>query len=59
VKTTVEEAMSESLTRLLTPKRTIDILRDVQIARRDKRPYVITFVGVNGMFTHGVVQFSD
>lgn len=49
VKTTVEEAMSESLTRLLTPKRTIDILRDVQIARREKRPYVMTFVGVNGV----------
>jgi signal recognition particle receptor subunit alpha len=49
VKTTVTEAMGESITRLLTPKRTIDILRDANIAKLQKRPYVITFVGVNGV----------
>jgi signal recognition particle receptor subunit alpha len=40
--------MNEAITRLLTPKKTIDILRDVQLARKENRPYVITFVGVNG-----------
>jgi signal recognition particle receptor subunit alpha len=49
VKTTVTEAMGESITRLLTPKRTIDILRDANIAKQQKRPYIITFVGVNGV----------
>jgi signal recognition particle receptor subunit alpha len=49
VKTTVIEAMGESITRLLTPKRTIDILRDARIAKQQKRPYIITFVGVNGV----------
>ena len=45
----VRSAMEEALTRILTPKRSIDILRDVRAAREAGRPYVITFVGVNGV----------
>merc|ERR1711913_236300 len=35
--------------KLLTPKRRIDILRDVLEAKENKKPYVITFCGVNGV----------
>jgi len=46
---TVKEALTESLMQLLTPKRRVDIIRDVYEARRNKRPYVMTFCGVNGV----------
>ncbi|KAL0483891.1 signal recognition particle receptor subunit alpha [Acrasis kona] len=50
VKTSVNEAMDEALTRILTPKRNIDVLRDANNARDVlKRPYVMTFCGVNGV----------
>ncbi|VDL74184.1 unnamed protein product [Nippostrongylus brasiliensis] len=45
----VKEAVRESLTQLLTPKRRVDILRDVVEAKQDGRPYVIVFCGVNGV----------
>ncbi|KAI3906465.1 hypothetical protein MKX01_029080 [Papaver californicum] len=35
--------------RMLTPKRSINVLRDVHVAREQGRPYVITFFGVNGV----------
>lgn len=43
--------MEEALTRILTPKRTIDILRDARMAKQNGTPYSIVFVGVNGMNT--------
>merc|ERR1711992_2412 len=46
---TVKETLVESLVQLLTPKRRIDIIRDVLEAKANKRPYVITFCGVNGV----------
>merc|ERR1740131_516062 len=46
---TVRDALNESLMKLLTPKRRIDILRDVMEAKENKKPYVITFCGVNGV----------
>jgi len=49
VKTTVRDAMRESLMQLLTPKRRVDILRDVLHAKSENRPYVIVFCGVNGV----------
>ena len=45
----VKEALTQSLMKLLTPKRRIDILRDVMDARENRKPYVITFCGVNGV----------
>ncbi|CAJ0935150.1 unnamed protein product, partial [Mesorhabditis belari] len=45
----VKEAIRESLTQLLTPKRRVDILRDVIEAKKEKRPYVVVFCGVNGV----------
>ena len=44
-----KSAMEEALTRILTPKRSVDVLRDVRAAKEAGRPYVITFVGVNGV----------
>jgi signal recognition particle receptor subunit alpha len=50
VKSAVNQAMEEALTRILTPRRNIDILRDAYAARDTyHRPYVITFCGVNGV----------
>ncbi len=49
VQTTVREAMREALIQLLTPKRRVDILRDVIEAKSQQRPYVIVFCGVNGV----------
>merc|ERR1711971_820571 len=43
---TVKETLVESLVQLLTPKRRIDIIRDVLEAKANKRPYVIAFCGV-------------
>lgn len=41
--------MEEALVRILTPRRSIDILRDVHAAKEQKKPYVVVFVGVNGV----------
>lgn len=45
----VNEAMEEALTRILTPKKRIDVLRDIMHAREQGRPYTIVMVGVNGV----------
>jgi len=47
----VYSAVEEALTRILTPSRSIDILREIQAnkSKPGNRPYVITFVGVNGV----------
>ena len=45
----IRQAMRDTLVMILTPKRRIDILRDVVDAQRARRPYVITFCGVNGV----------
>ncbi|KAK4790436.1 hypothetical protein SAY86_017740 [Trapa natans] len=49
VSSTVQAAMEEALVRILTPRRSIDILRDVHVAKEKNKPYVIVFVGVNGV----------
>jgi len=41
--------MYDTLVTILTPKRRIDILRDIVDAQHERRPYVITFCGVNGV----------
>jgi len=46
---TVKDSLTESLMQLLTPRRRVDIIRDVYEAKRNKRPYVMTFCGVNGV----------
>lgn len=49
ISSTVQTAMEDALLRILTPRRSIDILRDVHAAKERGRPYVIVFVGVNGV----------
>merc|ERR1719373_1283670 len=46
---TVRDAMNTSLMDILTPSRRVDIIRDIHQARENKKPYVITFCGVNGV----------
>ncbi|CAH2320411.1 signal recognition particle receptor subunit alpha [Pelobates cultripes] len=49
VTSAVKQALQESLVQILQPKRRVDVLRDVMEAQRLRRPYVITFCGVNGV----------
>lgn len=49
ISSTVQGAMEEALVRILTPRRSIDILRDVHAAKEQGKPYVVVFVGVNGV----------
>uniref|UniRef100_F7AVU9 SRP receptor subunit alpha n=1 Tax=Xenopus tropicalis TaxID=8364 RepID=F7AVU9_XENTR len=49
VTSSVKQALQESLVQILQPKRRVDILRDVMEAQHLRRPYVITFCGVNGV----------
>lgn len=45
----VFNGIEESLVQILTPRRRVDILRDVLHAKGENRPYTITFCGVNGV----------
>ena len=49
IQSTVRASMEESLVQILSPKRRIDILRDVMGKVKGGKPYVITFCGVNGV----------
>ncbi|GFY85725.1 signal recognition particle receptor alpha subunit family protein [Actinidia rufa] len=49
ISSTVQDAMEDALIRILTPRRSIDILRDVHAAKEQRKPYVVVFVGVNGV----------
>ncbi|CAM4576911.1 unnamed protein product [Leuciscus chuanchicus] len=49
VASTVKQALQDSLVQILQPKRRVDILRDVLDARAQRKPFVITFCGVNGV----------
>ncbi|KAM3239706.1 hypothetical protein ACQJBY_053416 [Aegilops geniculata] len=49
ISSSVQAAMEEALVRIFTPRRSIDVLRDVHAAKDRGRPYVIVFVGVNGV----------
>ncbi|KYQ94416.1 signal recognition particle receptor alpha subunit [Tieghemostelium lacteum] len=44
----IKQNMEEVITRILTPKKNIDILREIQNVK-GKRPYTIVFSGVNGV----------
>ncbi|XP_043229344.1 signal recognition particle receptor subunit alpha-like isoform X1 [Amphibalanus amphitrite] len=46
---TVRQTLVDSLVQILSPKRRIDILRDVMTAKQSGRPYVVAFCGVNGV----------
>jgi len=47
--TLVKESMEPALQRILTPKKSTDLLRDILAAKAEKRPFSIVFCGVNGV----------
>ncbi|CAO3638824.1 unnamed protein product [Cunninghamella blakesleeana] len=49
ISTVVRTSMESALKRILTPKTSLDILRDIEQAKSENRPYTITFIGVNGV----------
>ncbi|XP_029647624.1 signal recognition particle receptor subunit alpha isoform X1 [Octopus sinensis] len=49
ITTTVKNTLNESCVQILSPRRRIDILRDAMEAKQQRRPYCITFCGVNGV----------
>ncbi|KAG4076338.1 hypothetical protein HA402_005781 [Bradysia odoriphaga] len=49
IASTVKTTITDALVQILSPKRRVDILRDCIEAKKSKRPYVITFCGVNGV----------
>lgn len=49
IASTVKSALDEALVQILSPKRRIDILRDCLEAKKNQRPYVMAFCGVNGV----------
>ncbi|KAJ1972430.1 hypothetical protein H4R34_005412, partial [Dimargaris verticillata] len=49
IRAAVREAMERTLQRILTPSTSMDLLRDIDAARAQHRPYIITFIGVNGV----------
>ncbi len=49
VTTTIKQALQDSMVQILTPKKRVDILRDVYESQRQRKPYVIVFCGVNGV----------
>lgn len=49
IASTVKNTITEALVQILSPKRRVDILRDCLEAKKQKRPYVMTFCGVNGV----------
>lgn len=49
VNATAKTALTESLKKILTPKRKIDILEEALAAKKSGEPYKIVFIGVNGV----------
>lgn len=49
IASTVKNTLTEALVQILSPKRRVDILRDCLEAKKNNRPYVMSFCGVNGV----------
>lgn len=49
ISTVVRRAIEEALLRILAPKKSIDVLRQVLAAKAEGRPFSIVFIGVNGV----------
>jgi len=45
----VKACFEESLVQILSPQKRTDVLREVMLSKQKKKPYVITFCGVNGV----------
>lgn len=46
---TVKTTLNDALVQILSPKRRVDILRDCLEAKKQQRPYIMAFCGVNGV----------
>ena len=46
---TVKTTLNDALVQILSPKHRVDILRDCLEAKKQNRPYVMAFCGVNGV----------
>ena len=49
ISTVVRKALEAALLRILTPKKSTDVLREILEAKAAGRAYSIVFVGVNGV----------
>lgn len=49
VASTVKSTLTDALVQILSPKRRVDILRDAMEAKKQGRPFVMAFCGVNGV----------
>lgn len=49
VSTAVTAAVEEALTNILSPGRNINVLQEIEAAKREGEPYSIVFIGVNGV----------
>lgn len=49
ISTVVRKALEAALLRILTPKKSTDVLREILQAKSENRAYSIVFVGVNGV----------
>ncbi|RIB27115.1 SRP54-type protein [Gigaspora rosea] len=49
IRSIVKQSMESALRRILTPKTSVDLLRDILQAQSESRPYTICFIGVNGV----------
>ncbi|OHT10497.1 SRP54-type protein [Tritrichomonas foetus] len=49
IKNIVSSSLREAIERILTPHRSLDLIRDIQNARSKGNPYVMAFIGVNGV----------
>jgi len=49
ISTVVRKSLESALLRILTPKKSTDVLREVLEAKANGRAYSIVFVGVNGV----------
>lgn len=49
IASTVKTTLNDALVQILSPKRRVDILRDCLEAKKQQRPYVMAFCGVNGV----------
>lgn len=49
IKQVVTASLKESIERILTPHRPLDIIRDIQSCKAKGEPFVMAFVGVNGV----------
>jgi len=49
IRSEIKRTMEPALQKILTPRTSIDLLRDILSAKKEKRPYSIVFVGVNGV----------